>query len=191
MLITVDPATSPLNPVERNIAERYLRIKQDSSWQVDNLLMHEPRRVMPIFRTPEEVVNYYFTEKGNPYTGDPLYGVLDYYLHPERLAHALEAGPEAIKGRHIDCDDVAGFYHRAIALMPGYTSAVVTLIDHRVIGSHVVCPWEGGGRVGACDTNGFAILPDLSEKTLCDHFTEVYRKRGYQYLGAVEGFYPW
>ena len=186
------PAQNPLTPEERKTAADYLQWKCDLSWQNhDRFKAGDPRRPIPVFETPADASRYYFTDHGNPYTGDPLWGVVDFYTHPGRLQAALDAGKEAVARLFIDCDDVSLWYAWAIAKMPGYEAQIVTLIDHRVVGSHVVCLWRGHGRQGVVDTNGHRDLPDLTERTICDAFTAIYQPRGYVYRGACPSPTPW
>lgn len=192
LLDLTTPVPGGLSDADRLEAARYLQWKCDVSWQNhDKFKANDARRSIPLFKDPAAAKAYYFDAKGNPYTGDPLWGVVDIIIHPGRLQHALEVGPEALRRLPIDCDDVSLWYAWAIAKMPGYEAQVVTLIDHRVVGSHVVCLWRGHGRQGVVDTNGHRDLPDLTERTICDAFTAIYQPRGYVYRGACPSPTPW
>lgn len=187
------PVPGGLSDADRQHVAAYLQWKCDVSWQNhDKFKANDARRSIPLFRSAAEAGDYYFVKKANPYTGDPLWGVVDVIIHPGRLQHALEVGPDAIRRLPIDCDDAAYWYACAVTKMAGYEAQVVTLIDHRIIGSHVVCLWRGHGKQGVLDTNGYRELPDLAEATVCAAFTAIYKPRlGYDYRGACESPFPW
>lgn len=179
-----------LKPEALAAVTAFLNAKAEWSRANDALMFWAPRRAVPAFKSPQAMVQYYMVDRGNPYTGDPLYGALDHYLHPERLAHGLEAGPSFIKGMWIDCDDVAGFYH-AVSRKSGWQSQVITLVDQGLKGSHVICVGTFEGRAWGADTNGFRWLAGLGEEHLCQVWTDLYRGVGYRYLGAIATPYPW
>jgi hypothetical protein len=179
-----------LTPVQREIALLYLESKAGWSASNDRFLAGAPRAAVPKFATPQDAVHYYKDTHGNPYTGDPLYGALDFYTAPGRLAYALEAGPEAMKHLWIDCDDVAGFYLAACRQIPGCVARIVTLIDSGIKGSHVICVGTLDGHTFGMDTNGYHALADDHEDTLCAHWTAIYTVWGYHYIGALDSPYP-
>lgn len=186
------PVPGGLSVADRATVAGFLQAKADWSWQNhDKFKAGDQRSPVPLFLTPVGAAAYYAVAKGNPYTGDPLWGVVDFYTHPGRLAWALEQGPEAIRRLFIDCDDVAAFYLFAVQQMPGYEAQLVTLIDERIVGSHVVCLWRGGGAQGILDTNGYRVLSNLTEATICATMTDLYAGRGYHYVGACDTPYPW
>lgn len=178
-----------LAPQQRAAVIAYLDLKRGWSVANDAFTLGAPRAPVPRFGSPAEAAAYY-QQKGNPYTGDPAWGALDFYTDPRRLQAALEAGPDAVKRLFIDCDDVAGWYHAAVRQMPGYTSHLVTLIDERIVGSHVICVYQGPGGAGALDTNAHRPLPDLNEATLCGVWSNIYAGNGYRYIGAIATPYP-
>ena len=177
-----------LTDTQRAEAAGYLAFKASVSAVNDHLLPNARRVVVPPM-TPVDAAKFYHDDHNNPYTGDPVFGVVDFYTNPNRLQAGLVSG--SVSGLFIDCDDVAGWYHTAVRQTPGYTSRVVTLIDHRIVGSHVICPYMApDGTHGVLDTNGHHILPDLEESTICDFFTNLYKAEGYVYLGMLDSPYP-
>lgn len=155
----------------------------------DDIKRSEPRAPLPLFATPRgawEYLNARYT-----YTGDPLGGAADFYLHPERLQAALEAGPAAVKGLSIDCDDVASWSYAALAKIPGCNPTMFTLMDNSgKFGHHVICGFRWNGQYGAIDTNGYRPLATLDPATLCATWTQVYSSLGYTYDMAVVTPYP-
>lgn len=179
-----------LTPQQRATALAYLDLKRDWSVANDRFLLGVPRAPVPQFNGPAAAAAYYQHQKGNPYTGDPIWGVLDFYTDPRRLQAALNAGPDAVRRLFIDCDDVAGWYLAALRQMPGYQAHIMTLIDERIVGSHVICVYQGPGGCGALDTNGHRALPNLDEATLCEVWSSIYAGNGYHYIGALATPYP-
>lgn len=179
-----------LNTLQRGAALVYLEAKATWSAWNDRLCAGAARAEPPTFATPADAVAYYHDQHGNPYTGDPLKGVGDFYLNPKRLAAGLLAGPAAIAQLYIDCDDVAGFYLLACRAIPGCEARIVTLIDERLVGSHVICVAHHAGQVLGLDTNGLHVLPDDTEATLCATWSGIYASLGYDYIGAVDSPYP-
>lgn len=150
------------------------------------------KKRIPNFGNPEAVAAYY-TKKGSPYTGDPVWGAGDHYLHPNRFYMALENG--TWRSNYIDCDDIAGFAHIACQMIPGVRSKVVTLFDRYIKGSHVICVGtDAYGRTFAIDTNGFRWLPDLDEATLCRVWRALYLNpaigQDFDYKYAIDTPYP-
>lgn len=159
-------------------------------WSAVNngLKLGAPRAPVSAFATPAEVGAYLMAHAA--YTGDPLGGAADFFLHPERLQAAMNEGPEALKRLSIDCDDYATWAYAALSKVPGCEPRIYTLLDTGLVGSHVVCAYTWRFRCGVIDTNGHRELPDLSERTLCDVFTAIYRTRGYRYVSATVTPYP-
>ena len=182
-----------LTTIQRGGAALYLDAKASWSTWNDRLMPTAPRAPVPAL-APGAAVALYRDTYGNPYSGDPMYGSGDFYLHPERVMAALLDGPEALRRLFIDCDDVAGLYLAMVRQVPGYEARLVTLIDPSVRGnnsSHVICVYTGpDGKHGALDTNGHIPLPDLEELTLCAVWSALYDNRGYTYLGALATPYP-
>jgi uncharacterized protein (TIGR02466 family) len=80
-----------------------------------------PRRPLPAFTSPHAAWDYLAARY--TYTGDPVYGVVDFYWHPEVLQAALEAGTAA--RLPVDCDDVAAWAHAALSAMGAAPGLVV------------------------------------------------------------------
>lgn len=180
-----------LNIQQKAFVDGYLRLKVQISQFNNQMMSSSPRRPVPKFATPYDACQYYAVTHGNIYTGDPFYGVVDIYTHPERVQAAIEIGPEQIKKTFIDCDDVACWYYAALLQMPGYTPKIITLIDSNVVGSHVLCGYTApDGHFGVLDTNGLHYLLDLKPTTLCALWNEIYKDRGYNYIDAVDCAYP-
>lgn len=169
----------------------YLERKAEWSKQIDEAASHAgkaPRRDAPHFATPQEAWNY-IQAHGNPYTGDPLWGVGDYYLSPSRLVAALETDLAAINRLHIDCDDIAGLAY--VMLRDATDARLVTLYDAGLVGSHVIAIFKTpDGKFWAIDTCGLRELPDVDEETLCREWRLIYSERGYNYTMAVDSPYP-
>jgi hypothetical protein len=144
-----------------------------------------PRRSVPAFTSPHAAWDYLAARY--TYTGDPVYGVVDFYVHPEVLQAALEAGTAARLS--VDCDDVAAWAYTALSAM-GAEPELVVLYDRGLRGSHCVCVYRWNGQPGAIDTNGVHALPDLTEATLCAHWSGLYARVGYVYTAAVPVAYP-
>lgn len=177
----------------REFVARFLEAKASWSAWNDSVMAGAPRLAVPTFASPQAAADYYFRERGNPYTGDPLYGALDHYLNPQRLQAGLAAGPDALRRLWIDCDDVAGWYLHATAGIPGLSTKVVTLIDPELSlanGSHVILAGTFAGQPFGLDTSGYRALPDLDEATLCRVWGALYAERGFEYVGAVDTPYP-
>jgi hypothetical protein len=149
----------------------------------------EPRTPIPKFKTPTDVAAY--IQAHGAYTGDPLNGAADFFLHPERLQAAMEAGPEAVARLPIDCDDWAAWSFAALRRIAGCKPVLYTLEDGSgKWGHHVVCGYTWRGGAGVIDTNGQRRLVTLSEEQLCATFTELYKPRGYTYVAANPTPYP-
>jgi hypothetical protein len=177
-----------LTPQQRAIAEGYLNYKASWSKANDHLIWGATRSPVPAL-APLGAVDVYKTQYGNPYTGDPLRGVVDFYTNPNRLQAALING--TVNRLYIDCDDVAGWYLTAVRQVAGYSAHLLTLIDSRIVGSHVICVYTGlDGKCGGLDTNGHHDLADLTEATICEHWSALYAGNGYHYIGAVTTEYP-
>lgn len=146
------------------------------------------RRRLPTFATPEAVSAYLMEHA--IYTGDPGNGVLDFYLHPERLQWAMETGPAAFQGLAVDCDDFSSYAWLALRTIPECQPLIFTLLDQGLVGSHVVCAYKWRTRYGVIDTNGHRSLPNLEPGTLCRVFSDLYAARGYRYVSAEPTPYP-
>lgn len=154
----------------------------------DAIKAPEPRAPIPSFPTPENAATYLLAH--SRYTGDPMGGAADFYLHPNRLQAAMNAGPEAIVRLAVDCDDYATWAHQALLTIPECAPQLFTLQDGNGWGHHVVCAYRWRTRCGVIDTNGHRILPDLRPETICSVFTALYASRGYRYVAAVPTPYP-
>lgn len=145
----------------------------------------EKRKPVPLFESPEVLGAW--MQRHVPYTGDPGNGAGDFYLHPERLQHAIEKG--AAKSLHVDCDDWATYAFEALRLM-GARPLLFTLVDPGITGCHVICAYATPEGFGAIDTNGQRDLPNLLQSTLCVEWNRIYADRGYNYIQAVITAYP-
>ena len=177
----------------RALAASYLTAKGEWSRINDQIMAGTPRAPVPQFSSPQAAADYYFVGRGNPYTGDPLRGALDYYLHPERLQAGLEGGPDEWKKLHIDCDDVAGIYLKMIQHLPGMDARIFTVVDARFTlnnMSHVICAGSWNGQAFGLDTNGYRPLPNVTEATLCQVWNAIYASYGANYVIALETPYP-
>ncbi len=143
------------------------------------------RRPVPVFTSPQAAWDHLAARY--TYTGDPVYGVVDFYWHPEVLQAALEAGTAA--RLPVDCDDVAAWAHAALSAM-GAAPGLVVLYEESLRGAHCVCVYRWNGQAGAIDTNGVHTLPDLDEATLCAHWSGLYAREGFVYTAAVPVAYP-
>lgn len=154
----------------------------------DWLMGGADRRPIPAFATPAEAARYLMDRA--LYTGDPLSGAADFYLHPTRLQAALEGGREALVQLSIDCDDYASWAYAALDRIPNCTPFLFTLRDANGWGHHVICVYRWNLRYGAIDTNGHRELPDLAPETLCRVWSEIYQRAGYRYVEAISTPYP-
>lgn len=146
----------------------------------------EPRRPVPLFSSPEVLGEWMMRHV--PYTGDPGGGTLDFYLHPERLMAAIEAGKAHTLS--VDCDDHACLAFEALRLM-GARPLLFTLIDGSgKFGHHVICGYGTPEGFGAIDTNGWRPLPNLTPSTLCEEWNRIYAPNGFRYVEAVPTQYP-
>lgn len=150
----------------------------------------EPRAPVPHFQNPTDVAAYLSTH--GAYTGDPLGGAADFYLHPERLHAAMLEGPEAVKRLSVDCDDLASLAFLMLSKVPECSPQLYTLEDTSGNwGHHVVCAYTWKGDVyGVIDTNGHARMLSAKPEALCVHFTGIYKRLGYVYGAAVPTPYP-
>lgn len=181
----------------RSTAAGYLAAK--AAWSVANdvAVFWEERRPVPRFNHPAEIDAYVFARA--EYRLDPLWGVGDFYTSPYRAQADMEKG---VKGRlFFDCDDLAGWAYKALIQLPACRAKVITLLDARVSGSHVITVYNAGGLVGAIDTNRHRLLPALHgtdpfsnwerlEKVLCEEWGRIYAQQGYRYLFAADSPYP-
>lgn len=149
-----------------------------------------PRVPVPPLTTPQAVADYIGARF--IYTGDPLGGAADFYLHPERLHAAMLEGPAAVKRLSVDCDDLASLAYLMLSKVPDCSPQLYTLEDSSgKWGHHVVCAYTWRGDVhGVLDTNGIARLLSPGPDELCRHFTGIYRSLGYTYTAAVPTRYP-
>lgn len=173
----------------RDNVQLFLQRKAEWSQAIDQLAGPQaPRLQVPIISTPAEAWAF-IQDHGNPYTGDPVFGLGDYYLAPTRLVAGMKQGLAAINRLHIDCDDIAGL---AFVMLRDLCQAkLVTLVDPWIVGSHVLATAKtADGRCWAIDTNGCRELADLSEPTLCQTWRAIYESRGYDYTMAIESPYP-
>lgn len=150
----------------------------------------EKRAPVPALTSPQAVADYI----GHRfiYTGDPLGGAADFWLHPERLHAAMLEGPEAVRRLSVDCDDLASLAYLMLSKVPECHPTLYTLEDTSgKWGHHVVCAYTWRGDVhGVIDTNGLTRLLSPSPQHLCTVFTAIYRSRGYEYTSAVPTPYP-
>lgn len=175
-----------LDLLSRAGAAVYLDNKWKWSWVNNALTWWKPRRAVPRVSHPGDVAAYVATV---PYTGDPIGGAADFYIHPERIVAALQAG--TANHEPIDCDDFAGLAYVMLRQIPGCVPKVVTLLDESgKFGHHVVCVYEFNGNKGVIDTNGHTLLPYLSESIICRRFSEIYKSLGYRYFAALDSPYP-
>lgn len=143
------------------------------------------RAAIPQFDNPQAAWNYLSSRY--TYTGDPLNGALDFYVHPEKFQYALENG--TAQNLPIDCDDVAAWAYLALHKL-GAAPHLMAIYDEGLRGAHCVCVYVLNGRCGAIDTNGHVLLPDLHDETICRHWSNVYRERGYVYTTVVPLSFP-
>lgn len=149
-------------------------------------LRQAPRRPLPRFVAPREAWSYWEAH-GAPYSGDPLWGLADFYLHPQRTQALLEGVPGA--AAPVDCDDLAVWAAYCLRQTDGIRPRIVTLVDAALVGSHVICVGEGPGRLRwAIDTNGYSELPDLEPATLLEEWGRIYPDTAY--VAAIETPYP-
>jgi len=149
----------------------------------------EPRAPVPTLISPQAVAEYIGARF--IYTGDPLNGGADFYLHPERLHYAMLQGPEFVKRLAVDCDDLASLAYLMLSKVHGCRPTLYTLEDSSGRwGHHVVCAYEWYGAAGVIDTNGHRRLLSLTPEQLCSMFTGIYMSRGYNYTAALPTPYP-
>lgn len=158
----------------------------------DYFMWAQPRAPIPTFNSPQEASNYLMTKY--KYTGDPFKGAADFFLHPERLQAAM-LNPLMFRHLSVDCDDVASWAYAALSKIPHVYPTILTLED----GSgkfmhHVICVFEKksdhGSVYGAIDTNGYTLLRDLKESTICAQWTATYAREKPEYVRAVPTEYP-
>lgn len=152
----------------------------------DAIMRGAGRRAIPHLSSPEDVGAYLMAH--GKYKGDKFNGILDNVTHPERFQYAMETGDWG--SMPIDCDDYAVWAYRALMLIPECHPMILTLLDERLVGSHVVCAYRKGQVCGVIDTNGHRLLDNLAEETVCRVFSEVYKTLGYKYIKAVFTPYP-
>lgn len=141
---------------------------------------------LPRFAKPEDAAVYWHTH-GAPYTGDPLWGALDFYVHPTRYQAILEGRPGS--AAPVDCDDLAVWSFACLRQTEGLTPRVVTLVDAGITKSHVICVGKGHGpQYWAIDTNGFRFLHNWSAPTLLEEWGLIYPDTAY--VAAVDTPYP-
>lgn len=144
------------------------------------------RRALPRFTQARDAWAYWAAH-GAPYNGDPLWGLADFYLHPERTQALLEGVPGS--GAPVDCDDLAVWACACLRQTEGLRPRIVTLVDAGLVGSHVICVGEGHGPLRwAIDTNGYRELVDLSPAALCEEWGRIYP--GTRYVAAIDTPYP-
>lgn len=172
--------------------ELYNTLKTGWSWANDRFLWGRDRRPVPTFDSPEAASAYLMTHAD--YTGDGPNGVLDFYLHPERLQAAMEQGHEAVKRLMVDCDDYATWAYAALRQVPGCTPLMYTLLDAGMRFNHCICVYARdtahGRQYGAIDTNGHRPLANIEPATLCKVWTGLYGSQGANYLSATPTGYP-
>jgi hypothetical protein len=144
-----------------------------------------PQRPVPHFENPQAAWDYLSARY--TYTGDPLNGALDFYVHPEKFQWALEEN--LAHKLPVDCDDVAAWAYLALKNI-GANPHLIAIYDEGLRGAHCICVYMLNGRCGAIDTNGHTLLPDLHDQTLCQHWSNVYRDRGYVYTTVVPLSFP-
>ncbi len=149
----------------------------------------EPRAPVPSLDSPQAVADYIGARF--VYTGDPLAGAADFWLHPERLHAAMLQGPDAVRRLSVDCDDLASLAYLMLSKVPGCRPTLYTLEDSSgKWGHHVVCAYDWFGAAGVIDTNGHRRLVALTQEQLCVTFTAIYKSRGYIYTGASPTPFP-
>lgn len=163
-----------------------------TAWsRVNDAIMRGSNRVpLPCFNSPAEASAYLMAHA--VYTGDPLGGAADFFLHPERLQAAMQQGESYVRRLSVDCDDWGSWAYAALALIPDCHPQLYTLEDSSgQWGHHVVCAYTWrGDQHGVIDTNGHARLLDRTQEQLCRRFTGVYKSRGYIFTAAVATPYP-
>jgi hypothetical protein len=160
---------------------------------VNNLVMGgAPRHPVPKFDSPEAAAKYLMAHV--VYTGDGPGGVMDFYLHPERLQAAMENGKEAVERLMVDCDDYATWAYAALRQMVGVRPTIYTLIDSGMKFNHCICVYTEdtphGRLYGAIDTNGQRPLANIEPSTICKVWTGLYGSQGANYIEADETPYP-
>ena len=175
------------------LIQAYNLLKNLFSVIIDGVYGGVPRRPVPVFSGPMAANTY--LQINCKYTGDPGKGIIDYSTNPEVLQAAMEAGAKgnkdaAFANMHIDCDDYAAWAYAACHKIPGCLGNIYTLLDSGLVGSHVIFVGFYKGGYFAIDTNGYRVLPDNTETTICRVWSTIYAGNGYKYIQAVITPFP-
>jgi hypothetical protein len=154
-----------------------------------SLIGYPEREPIRQFNSPVEVAEY--LDKHFIYTGDPFNGAGDFYIHPEIMQAAFNAGRESTSKLSLDCDDCAVYAYVALKTIPGCRPLLYTIYDSSGNwGHHVICAFKFGEEYGVIDTNGLNPLLSLNTKIICELFTNIYKSRGYVYTSCIYTPFP-
>ncbi len=150
---------------------------------------------LPEFKNFWEVESY--IHQNFLYTGDPLWGIDDYYLHPEYVQFCIDTDQ---KDRiPVDCDDYACYAYMGLQSIGCQGVQMLNLITNPLYlwdlkMCHVICKfeyfWNGNWWVGIIDTNPgirWFLKNNTWENKVRETFGNMY-KIEYKYLIPVQ--YP-
>lgn len=143
------------------IVPRFLKAKAVwSRWIAQKL---QRRRLgMPAFASIEEI-EWYRLENFR-YRNDPLFGVLDYYQHPEHL----------MVSRRGDCDCQATWVYKAVQGLPGHQAELITVVSWQIWKCHVFCAiTTPDGRLCSIDTRG--LHPHENRQDMLFFYNRAFR----------------
>lgn len=153
---------NPWAPFDRLVL-RYLGWKARWSRAIAGRYQTE-RKSIPAFDSVEELEMY--RRDRFRYRNDPMFGLLDYYQHPEHLM-VTQAG---------DCDCQAVWVYKALQSMFDHRAEIVTIVSPVVWKNHVFCAvTRPDGRLCSIDTRGLHEHRDQAD--MIDFYNRAFKTR--------------
>jgi hypothetical protein len=145
------------------IVPRFLTAKQAWSRKIAATFQRK-RLPLPAFNSLEEI-EWYRLEHFR-YRNDPLFGVLDYYQHPEHL----------MVSKRGDCDCQATWVYQAAQSLAGHQAEIITVVTWQIWKNHVFCAISTpDGRLYSIDTRG--LHPHEDRQDMLAYYNRAFRTR--------------
>jgi len=151
----------------------YLRMKANLSRFINDSLNVAGAPKSEVIKTkhPKDTWDY-FKSKGEPYVGDPAWGVIDFYIHPERAQYIIDGGSLPIISRPFDCDDLSLW---AMSATNGFEAELGVLVGEEINKSHSICIFKEQDHITwTIDTSGLHKHSSKDDEYIVKFFSEVF-----------------
>ena len=114
----------------------------------------------------------YFKSKGEPYYGDPMWGVFDFYVHPARSQYIIDGGSIPVISRPFDCDDLSLW---AMHATNGWESELGVLLGEEINKAHSICIFKEKDHITwTLDTSGLHRHSSRDDEYIVKYYSEVF-----------------